>query len=107
MSLVKNKIILGNLLSPVSDTKSHWLPNTGLWLEKTRGKSEYKIKVIQKNANYLQTLIEDAIDFSRLSTKQNRIEKNRVCIVDLLSEIQEMFLLKSQNKKTKLEFIFS
>tara|TARA_B100000925_G_C22007040_1_gene474181 strand:- start:202 stop:1557 length:1356 start_codon:yes stop_codon:yes gene_type:complete len=50
LSLVKNKIILGNLLNPVSDNKAQWLPNIGLWLEKIRGKNEYKIKIIQKNS---------------------------------------------------------
>jgi guanine deaminase len=50
LSLVKNKIFLSNLLNPVSDKSAQWLPDTGLWLEKIRGKSEYRIKKIQKNS---------------------------------------------------------
>ena len=46
---VKNKIILSNLLSPVSDKKAKWLPKHGLWLERKTRKSEYYIKAMLPN----------------------------------------------------------
>ena len=49
MSLVKNKIILGNLLSPKSDKSAAWMPGHGLWLERVGQSSRYNIKSILKN----------------------------------------------------------
>ncbi len=57
---------------------------------------EYYIKIIQNNSQQLLKIIDDILEISRLETKKVEINKEKICLNDLLMNIFSVFQLETK-----------